>query len=43
MYKAVVKIMGKFPVLVAWTLRREGVIPLDYGDDSLQVCRKKHS
>jgi citrate synthase len=38
MYKAVVKIMGKFPVLVAWSLRREwSVIPLDYGDDSLQV------
>ncbi|WP_308992988.1 citrate synthase [Mariniflexile litorale] len=35
MYKSVVKIMGKFPVLVAWTYRRKLGLPLDYGDDSL--------
>lgn len=35
MYKAIVKIMGKFPVLVAWTLRKRTGQPLDYGDDSL--------
>ncbi len=35
MYKAIVKIMGKFPVLVAWTLRKKQGLPLDYGDNSL--------
>jgi len=35
MYKAIVKILGKFPVLVAWTLRKKTGQPLDYGDDSL--------
>ena len=35
MYKAIVKIMGKFPVLVAWTLRKKQGLPLDYGDDDL--------
>ena len=35
MYKAVVKIMGKFPVLVAWTHRRKQGLPLDYGDKNL--------
>jgi citrate synthase len=35
MYRAIVKIMGKFPVLVAWTYRRKLGLPLDYGDDSL--------
>lgn len=35
MYKAVVNIMGKFPVLVAWSLRKRTGQPLDYGDDSL--------
>ncbi len=35
MYKAIVKIMGKFPVLVAWALRKRTGQPLDYGDDSL--------
>ncbi len=34
-YKAIVKIMGKFPVLVAWTLRKKQGLPLDYGDNSL--------
>ncbi len=35
MYNAIVKILGKFPVLVAWTMRRRMGLPLDYGDDSL--------
>jgi len=35
MYKAIVKIMGKFPVLVAWTLRKRTGQPLDYGDGRL--------
>lgn len=35
MYKSVVKIMGKFPVLVAWTLRKKRGLPLDYGDKNL--------
>ncbi|MDO1499829.1 citrate synthase [Winogradskyella maritima] len=35
MYRAIVKILGKFPVLVAWTLRKKQGLPLDYGDNSL--------
>jgi len=35
MYNAIVKIMGKFPVLVAWALRKKQGLPLDYGDNSL--------
>ena len=35
MYNSVVKIMGKFPVLVAWTLRKKNGLPLDYGDNNL--------
>lgn len=35
MYKAIVKLLGKFPVLVAWTLRKRSGQPLDYGDSSL--------
>jgi len=35
MYNSVVKILGKFPVLVAWTLRKKEGLPLDYGDNSL--------
>jgi citrate synthase len=35
MYKAIVKIMGKFPVLVAWTHRKKQGLPLDYGDKNL--------
>ena len=35
MYKSVVRILGKFPVLVAWTLRKKQGLPLDYGDKSL--------
>ncbi len=35
MYKAIVKILGKFPVLTAWAYRKRAGLPLDYGDDSL--------
>lgn len=35
MYKSVVRILGKFPVLVAWTLRKKQGLPLDYGDKGL--------
>ena len=35
MYNSVVKILGKFPVLVAWTMRKKQGLPLDYGDNSL--------
>lgn len=35
MYRAIVKLLGKFPVLVAWTLRKRTGQPLDYGDSSL--------
>ncbi|WP_224489088.1 citrate synthase [Robertkochia flava] len=35
MYNAIVRIMGKFPVLAAWTLRKMNSKPYDYGDSSL--------
>ncbi len=35
MYNAIVKILGKFPVLVSWTLRKKQGLPLDYGDKNL--------
>ncbi len=35
MYNSVVRILGKFPVLVAWTMRKKSGLPLDYGDKSL--------
>ncbi|ETN96763.1 citrate synthase [Zhouia amylolytica] len=35
MYKAIVKILAKFPVLVAWAHRKKEGLPLEYGDDSL--------
>lgn len=35
MYKAITKIMGKFPVLVAWTMRKKQGLPLNYGSNSL--------
>ncbi|MGK0386061.1 MAG: citrate synthase [Patiriisocius sp.] len=34
-YNAIVKILGKFPVLVAWTMRKQKGLPLNYGDNSL--------
>ncbi len=35
MYKSIVRILGKFPVLVAWTMRKKQGLPLDYGDNKL--------
>lgn len=35
MYNAIVRIMGKIPVLVAWTMRKRQGLPLDYGDNKL--------
>src|SRR5690606_33803877 len=35
MYKAIVKLLAKFPVLVAWTLRKRTGQALDYGDSAL--------
>ena len=35
MYNAIVKIMGKFPVLVAWAMRKIEGLPLNYGNKSL--------
>mgnify|MGYP005988948307 FL=1 len=35
MYNAIVKIMGKFPVLVAWAMRKTQGLPLNYGNKSL--------
>ncbi|QMU63737.1 MAG: citrate synthase [Flavobacteriaceae bacterium] len=35
MYRAIVKIIGKFPVLVAWTMRKKEGLPLNYGSNSL--------
>ena len=35
MYRAIVKILGKFPVLVAWTMRKKQGLPLNYGSNSL--------
>lgn len=41
-YKAIVRIMAKFPVLVAWTMRKRQGLPLDYGDDSLGYVENLH-
>ena len=35
MYKAIVRILGKLPVLVAWVFRKKSGLPLKYGDYSL--------
>ena len=35
MYNAIVKIMGKFPVLVSWAMRKVEGMPLNYGNKSL--------
>lgn len=42
MYAAIVRIIAKFPVLVAWTLRKKKGLPLDYGDDSLGYIENIH-
>jgi citrate synthase len=35
MYKAIVKLLAKFPVICAWALRKSKGQPLDYGDNNL--------
>ncbi len=35
MYTSIVRILGRFPVLVAWTMRKKQGLPLDYGDKNL--------
>ena len=35
MYNAIVRILAKFPILVAWTMRKKHGLPLEYGDDNL--------
>lgn len=42
MYGAIIRILGKFPVLVAWTMRKKMGLPLDYGDDSLGYVENIH-
>ncbi len=42
MYEAIVKIMAKFPVLAAWTMRKRKSLPLDYGDNSLSYVENLH-
>ena len=35
MYNAIVRLMGKLPILVAWSMRKKKGLPLHYGDSSL--------
>ncbi len=42
MYGAIVRLLAKFPVLVAWTLRKKKGLPLDYGDDTLGYVENIH-
>ncbi len=42
MYKAIVRILGKFPVLTAWAHRKRAGLPLDYGDDNLGYVENFH-
>ena len=42
MYNAIVRIMAKFPVLVAWTMRKQTGLPLEYADDSLGYVENLH-
>ncbi len=42
MYGAIVKILAKFPVLAAWTMRKRKSLPLDYGDNSLGYVQNLH-
>jgi citrate synthase len=42
MYHAIIRILAKFPVLVAWTLRKKKGLPLDYGDNTLGYVENIH-
>ena len=41
-YHAIVRILAKFPVLVAWCMRKKKGLPLDYGDDTLGYVENLH-
>ncbi|MDF0717802.1 citrate synthase [Muricauda sp. 334s03] len=42
MYNSIVRILAKFPVLVAWAMRKKKGLPLDYGDDTLGYVENIH-
>ncbi|MDH3699437.1 MAG: citrate synthase [Flavobacteriaceae bacterium] len=42
MYHAIVRILAKFPVLVAWTMRKIEGLPREYGDNSLGYVENIH-
>lgn len=42
MYRSIVRILAKFPVLVAWAMRKKTGLPLDYGDDNLGYVENIH-
>jgi len=42
MYHAIVRILAKFPVLVAWTMRKIKGLPREYGDNSLGYVENIH-
>ncbi|MCE2612903.1 citrate synthase [Flavobacteriaceae bacterium D16] len=42
MYNTIVRILAKFPVLVAWAMRKRQGLPLDYGDDNLGYVENLH-
>ncbi len=42
MYHAIIRILAKFPVLVAWCMRKKKGLPLDYGDDALGYVENLH-
>ena len=42
MYKTIVKLLAKFPVLAAWAHRKKMSQPLDYGDNSLGYVENLH-
>ncbi|MFK5973214.1 MAG: citrate synthase [Flavobacteriaceae bacterium] len=42
MYHTIVRIIAKFPVLVAWTYRKKKGLPLDYGDANLGYVENIH-
>ncbi|WP_435623231.1 citrate synthase [Flagellimonas sp.] len=42
MYYSIVRILAKFPVLVAWTQRKKKGLPLNYGDDTLGYVENFH-
>lgn len=42
MYKAIVQILAKFPILVAWSQRKKKGLPLDYGDGTLGYVENFH-